>query len=164
MALTVITTMQTNAKTLVPGHQKAKYDQNNNGYPDLGVTLNGHYTSVYAYDNAGEYYWDLGDGRVQGTVSSISELDQETLTKCDYVVNYRGNFEDNPYMDSGWIQNLINCSGFDDNGHYSYIIVHETDPRYKGNPDYAIWGNWEYHVQTQSKLGNLVRPDKHMGE
>lgn len=32
------------------------------------------------------------------------------------------------------------------------------DPRYQGDPDWAVWGTWEYHVLTESKLGNLVRP------
>ena len=148
------------ASTRVPGHDKPKYDQDNNGYPDAGVEVNGHYTSLYAYDNNGDWYWDLGDGRVQGTVGSVSDLDQATLTKCDYVVNYRGGFDNNPFMDNGWIQNLINCKGFDDNGQYNYDIVHKSDPRYRGNPDWAVWGDWEYHVLTESKSGNLVRPDK----
>jgi len=40
--------------------------------------------------------------------------------------------------------------------------VHETDPRYRGNPDWAIWGTWEYHVLTISEYGNLVRPMKYI--
>lgn len=152
------------ASTMVPGHQKAKYDKDENEYPDKGVTVNGHYTSLYAYDNFGDWYWDLGDGREQGTIGSVDELDQATLTTCDYVVNYRGNFENDPFMDSGWIQNHINCSGYDDNGQYNYLIVHETDPRYEGtNPDLAIWGDWEYHVLTESGNGNLARPEKGVG-
>jgi|GEM_PF-3284790 len=77
------------SKTTVPGHSSPRYDQDGNGFPDAGVYVNGHYTSVYAYDANGDYYWDLGDGRVLGTVNSIDELDQATLTTCDYVVNYR---------------------------------------------------------------------------
>lgn len=149
------------ASTTVPGHQKAKYDSDNNGYPDVGVSVNGHYTSVYAYDNLGDWYWDLGDGRVNGTVASIADLDQTTLTQCDYVINYRGGFNNNSFMDFGWIQNHINCHGFDDNGQYNYLIVHETDKRYRGNPDWSIWGTWEYHVLTESGSGNLVRPMNH---
>ena len=148
------------AATTVPGHSTAKQDADNNGYPDVGVAVNGHYTSIYAYDAADDWYWDLGDGRVYGTVTSIGDLDQETLTRCDYVINYRGKFENDPFLDSGWIQNLINCSGYDDNGQYNYLIVHQTDPRYRGNPDWAIWGTWEYHVLTESHSGNLVRPMK----
>jgi len=147
--------------TVVPGHNK--WDQDNNGYPDAGVAVNGHYTSIYAYDDNGDWYWDLGDGRVQGTVSSVDDLDASTLTVCDYVVNYRGKFENDAFLNSGWIQNLINCSGYDDNNHYNYFIVHESDPRYRGNPDWAIWGTWEYHGLTVSGDGNLVRPMQYMG-
>ena len=137
----------TDSPTAVPGHC------------DRDGTVVGHYTSVYAYDANGDYYWDLGDGRVQGTVSSIDDLDQATLTVCDYVNNYRGDFGGDEFLNNGWIQNHINCSGYDDNNTYNYLIVHESDPRYEGNPDWAIWGNWEYHVLTISGYGNLVRPE-----
>ena len=151
------------AATTVPGHTGGRYDKDNNGIPDAGVYVNGHYTSVYAYDANGDYYWDLGDGRVQGTVGSLGDLDGSTLTVCDYVVNYRADFGNDPYMNAGWIQNHINCHGYDDNGHYNYLIVHKTDPRYTGNPDWAIWGDWEYHVLAGSGFGNLVRPQNHAG-
>ena len=36
-------------------------------------------------------------------------------------------------------------------------------PRYTGNPDWAIWGTWEYHVLTISGFGNLVRPEWAVG-
>lgn len=150
------------ASTLVPGHDSPRYDQDGNGYPDAGVYVNGHYTSVYAYDAGGDWYWDLGDGRVYGTVGSVDDLDQATLTVCDYENNYRADFGNDPFMDKGWIQNHINCHGYDDNGHYNYLIVHETDPRYRGNPDWAIWGDWEYHGLTISGEGNLVRPENHV--
>lgn len=143
--------------TVVPGHER--YDQDDNGYPDAGIEVNGKYTSVYAYDANGDYYWDLGDGRIQGTVDSVDDLDQATLTVCDYQVQYRGSFENDPFQDTGWIMNNINCQGYDDNGTYLYLIVNETDPRYTGNPNWAIWGNWEYHVLTTSGFGNLVRPE-----
>jgi hypothetical protein len=149
--------------TTVPGHSKTKQDADNNGYPDVGVEVNGHYTSVYAYDADGDWYWDLGDGRVQGTVASIDDLDQNTLSVCDYVNNYRGTFYNDTFMDSGWIQNHIRCYGYDGKGHWNYLIVHQTDPRYRGNPDWAIWGTWEYHVLTESGNGNLVRPEHHVG-
>ena len=145
------------AGTRVPGHESAKYDQDGNGIPDAGVYVNGHYTSVYAYDATGNWYWDLGDGRVQGTVSSVAALNAATLTRCDYVVNYRADFGNTPYMDEGWIQNHINCAGYDDNGQYNYLIVSRTDPRYTGNPAWAEWGTWEYHVLTESGKGNLVK-------
>lgn len=149
------------ASTAVPGHQSARYDTDGNGFPDEGVKVTGKYTSVYAYDASGDWYWDLGDGREQGTVGSITDLDAETLTVCDYQVQYRGSFENDPFMDTGWIMNNINCSGYDDNKTYNYIIVHETDPRYTGNPDWAIWDTWEYHTYTVSGSGNLVRPENH---
>jgi hypothetical protein len=64
------------ASTTVPGHTN-RYDQDNNGYPDAGKEVNGHYTSTYTYDSTHNYYWDLGDGRVAGTVDSIEDLDQK---------------------------------------------------------------------------------------
>ena len=139
------------SQTTVPGHC------------DKDGTVVGHYTSLYAYDANGDWYWDLGDGRVYGSVETVDALDQTTLTTCDYVVNYRGDFGDDPFMDDGWIQNHINCSGYDDNNQYNYLIVHESDPRYEGNPDWAIWGTWEYHVLTISGFGNLARPEVPVG-
>lgn len=50
------------ADTRVPGHSSARYDRDGNGIPDAGVYVNGHYTSIYAYDAGGDWYWDLGDG------------------------------------------------------------------------------------------------------
>lgn len=158
-----LTPVDATASTIVPGHATDRNDTDGNDIPDEGVVVNGHYTSVYTYDAAGDWYWDLGDGRTQGSVESIDELDATTLTVCDYVVNYRGTFENDPFLDSGWIQNHINCRGYDDNGKYNYLIVHETDPRYTGNPDWAIWGTWEFHVLTESGSGNLVRPRTHVG-
>lgn len=143
--------------TIVPG-QQGRYDTDGDGFPDKDEVVTGKYESVYAYDDAGDWYWDLGDGRIQGSVDSVDELDQTTLTVCDYQVQYRGSFDNDAFLDSGWIKNNINCSGYDDNGTYNYVIVHQTDPRYTGNPDWAIWGTWEYHVQTISGQGNLVRP------
>ena len=151
------------SSTRVKGHQSDRYDQDQNGISDAGVYVNGHYTSVYAYDDTGAYHWDLGDGRIYG-YPSIDLLDQETLTTCEYVINYRADFGNDPYMNDGWIQNHINCSGYDDNGHYNYLIVSDDDPRYTGNPDWALWGNWEYHVLSQSHDGNLVKVMKHLTE
>jgi hypothetical protein len=155
------------AGTMVPGHQKqvdsGKLDQDGNGIPDEGVVVNGKYTSLYAYDAEGGWYWDLGDGRVQGTVSGVEELDSETLTQCDYQVEYRGTFDNNPFMDSGWIINNINCNGYNDNNKYNYLIVHESDPRYRGISENSIWGTWEYKALTQSGMGNLARPQTPVG-
>lgn len=151
------------AGTEVPGHQGARYDQDENGYPDEGVVVTGVYTSLYAYDASGAWYWDLGDGRIQGTVGSVEELEAATLTVCDYVNQYRGTFENDPFMDTGWIKNNIHCYGYDGNGTYNYLIVHQSDPRYTGNPDWAVWDTWEYHVVTESGTGNLARPESHVG-
>jgi hypothetical protein len=142
-----------------------KWDQDGNGFPDAGVVVNGHYTSLYAVDASGAYYWDLGDGRVYTTpgIDSVDDLDQATLDVCDYVNNYRGSFENNAFQDTGWIQNHITCKGYSGTMHYNYLIVNESDPRYSGNPDWAIWGNWEYHVLTESGSGNLVNPYAHNG-
>lgn len=145
------------AQTTVRGHQKARYDQNGNGVPDAGVYVVGKYSMLYAYDQVGGYYSESSDGSVSGTVSSVDALDQDTVTACKYEVVYRGDFGDTPYLDEGWIINAINCTGVD-KGSYMYQIVSQTDPRYAGNPDWAIWGTWEYHVLTVSGTGNLVRP------
>ncbi|MEX2515113.1 MAG: hypothetical protein WD335_03220 [Candidatus Paceibacterota bacterium] len=138
-------------------------DEDDNGIPDEGEVVTGKYTALYAYDAAGDWYLDLGDGREQGTVNSVDELDQSTLTVCDYQVQYRGSFENDPFLDSGWIINDIKCSGYDNNGTYNYVIVHETDPRYTGNSDWAIWNTWEFHTYTVSGQGNLVRPENYVG-
>lgn len=133
------------AATAVPGHE------GRDGY------VNGHYTSLYAYDKYDDYYWDLGDGRVWGTVDSVDELDAETLTTCDYVVNYRADFGDDEFMDDGWIRNNIKCSGAE-KGNYNSLIVSDADPRYTGDPDRATWGTWEYVVDTWSGVGNVANP------
>lgn len=147
------------SSTQVPGHAR-KSDSDSNGYPDAGVLVNGHYTSVYAYDTNGNYYWDLGDGRIYTTVPSIDSLDQETRTVCDYNITYRADFGNNPYMDAGWIRQNITCQGFDypeNPGVFYYMIVHKTDPRYTGNPEWSLWGDWEYFVLVESGSGNLPR-------
>lgn len=158
-ALVLSTTSAAVAGTIVPGHAD-RHDADGNGYPDAGTVVNGHYTSLYAEDANGDYYWDLGDGRVLQSVPSVDDLDQDTLTTCDYQVTYRGSFENDAYLDSGWIKNQINCTGAE-KGTYNSTIVSQSDPRYTGNPDQAIWGTWEYHVNTESSLGNLARPMTH---
>lgn len=132
-------------------------DSNGNGIGDVGVQVNCNYTSYYATDASGNYYWDLGDGRVytQG-VSSPDELDPATLEECFYQVHTRGTFNDDPFMDSGAIQNHIRCVGPEGTSTYNYLIVSQDDPRYTGNAAWSIWGTWEYHVLTQSGDGNLV--------
>jgi hypothetical protein len=145
--------------TVVPG-QAARSDLDGNGFPDRGAVVSGHYLSLYAYDAHGAWYWDLGDGRVQGTVGSVDDLDAATLTRCDYVINYRGAFDNDPFLDTGWITNHIRCDGYAPSAVYNTLFVHKTDPRYVGNPALAIWGDWEIHVDTQSGFGNWARPHR----
>lgn len=131
----------------------SRQDQDGNGIGDAGVQVICAYTSIYAEDGNGDWYWDLGDGRIYGTVGSIDELDPETVVACYYQVNTRGDFGNDPYMDSGVIMNEIHCS---DGTAYTYFIVSQDNPLYTGNPDWAIWGTWEYHVLVESGSGNLV--------
>lgn len=162
LAALLLSSGAASAATTVPGHTGSKVDKDDNGYPDAGRVVVGHYYSLYAYDANEDYYWDLGDGRIYKTVESVADLDQATLTECDYVVNYRGTFENDPFMDTGVIANNIRCYGYEP-GTFNYQIVHESNPRYRGNPDWAIWGSWEFHVYTISGVGNLVRPINHVG-
>lgn len=138
--------------TVVPGHQT------DDGSIPVG-DVNGKYTSVYTYDANDDYYWDLGDGRVQGTVDSIDDLDQSTLTTCDYVVTYRGDFNGDPFLDSGWIRNNIKCHGYDYSKTQTYntLYVHETDPRYSENLE-PIWGSWGVLVDAVGGVGSVANP------
>lgn len=155
LLLTVFATTAS-ASTRVPGHDSDRYDQDTNGYSDAGQYINGHYTALYAYDANGDYYWDLGDGRIYKTVATIEDLDSATLTTCDYVINYRADFGNDPFMNEGWIQNLVSCRGAE-NGNFNSLIVSQTDPRYTGDPDNAVWGTWEYHVDAWSQWGNVLK-------
>ncbi len=141
---------------------KSNYkDEDNNGIPDEGEVVTGAYKSVYAFDATGSYYWDLGDGRVQGDASSIADLDQATLSVCDYKVVYRATFGNDPFMDTGWIRNNIKCNGYsyDKAKTYNYLIVHETDHRYSEDAP-EIWGSWAYFVDTESGVGNKLAGPK----
>jgi hypothetical protein len=133
-------------------------DTDNNSIGDAGVQVICNYDSVYAYDADGDYYWDLGDGRVYTSpgISSIEDLDPTTLSVCDYRIHTKGDFGNDPYMNSGDISNMIRCHGYDGVATYHYQIVSDDDPRYRGDPNYAIWGTWEYHVLTESGNGNYI--------
>ncbi|MEQ6903760.1 hypothetical protein [Nocardioides sp. YIM 152588] len=155
LAVTGIAGTASAAPTTTPGQSKAKYDQDGNGVPDAGVYVTGSYKSYYGEDANGDYYWDLGDGRVYKSVETPDDLDQATRVDCDYKNTYRADFGNDPFMDQGWIINNINCS---DGTAYHFLIVSDEDPRYTGDPDNAIWGTWEYHVNAQSGSGNLANP------
>jgi hypothetical protein len=138
---------------------------------DAGVFVNGHYTELFAFYGDDNWYLDYGDdrpGNPDGNVGSVEELDEETRTVCDYVVNYRADFGNDYFMNSGWVQNHIKCSGYfvkngDTPRHENWTIVHKTDPRYEGNPDESKFeGDWEYHTHTISKEGSVLIPYKHM--
>jgi hypothetical protein len=133
-------------------------DQDSNGIGDVGVEVVCNYDSYYAVDGSGAYYWDLGDGRVYTSpgVTDPTDLDAATLDECFYRIHTRGTFNNDPFQDSGQISNMIRCTGASGTASYSYQIVHQSDPRFTGNPDFAIWGTWEYHVLTESGSGNLV--------
>ena len=135
-------------------------DVDGNGIGDTGVQVVCNYSAYYADDASGDYYWDLGDGRVytQG-VTSPDELDQTTITECFYQVHTRGSFNNDPFQDTGEIRNNIHCIGPDGASTFNYLIVASDHPRYTGNPDWAVWGTWEYVIYTESGQGNLiVRP------
>lgn len=140
----------------------SKTDADNNGYPDVGVVVTRHWTSLYAYDWNGDWYWDLGDGRVLGTVGSPDDLDDASYNECSYVNQSRGTFENNPYQDSGWISNHIDCNGTDGHGHWNYLMVHRTDPRFTGDAARIAeldWGpDWEFKVLTELGTGNFFKP------
>jgi hypothetical protein len=135
-------------------------DEDDNGIADEGEVVTGRYKAIYAYDGSGDTYtYNLSNRRVEGgSVASVDDLDDETLTVCYYTVQYRGTFENDPYQDTGWIKNIITCKG-QDKGSYSYLFVHESDPRYTGEKPVAFGGSWEYHVLTQSGAGNTVVTD-----
>ena len=93
----------------------------------------------------------------------------EVWGPCDLRVTYRGDFGNDPYLDSGSISNHYVCDNGDGTtSTYNYLIVSEDDPRYTGNPEWAVWGTWEYKVLTQGGRGNepyggngnLVQPYK----
>lgn len=84
----------------------------------------------------------------------VTGVEHWTEDGCDYTMQYRGAFENDPYLNSGWIKNVIHCEG----EQFTYTIVHETDPRYDGDPDRAIWGSWEWHGYTASGHGQLANP------
>lgn len=102
------------------------------GHCEKTGTVVGHYTFVYE-----------GDGYV-----------------CKYVVNYRGDFGGDPYLDNGRIMNMINCTGGSvgsDNPNartnYTYMFVSEGEPQWDEN---NIWGTWDWDILTVPGEGNVA--------
>lgn len=121
--------------TTVPGQSGSRVDADGNGYPDAGQVVSGNYTDTYSG----------ADG------------------VCEVRVNYRGTYENDPFLDTGWIQNHWRCVASDGSvTTYQYLLVHESDPRYTGNPDWSVWNTWEYKILTESGAGNYVRPASHV--
>jgi hypothetical protein len=114
------------AATTVPGHTGSRTDADNNGISDAGVQVVGNYTDTYVYGDA----------------------------VCSVRVNYRGDFGNTPSLDSGVITNHYVCKGPDGVQTFYYQIVSNDQPQYQGNPEWAEWGTWEYHVLTQGGQGN----------
>lgn len=141
-----------NGSTVVTGHQT------DDGSIPNGI-VNGKYKALYASDNSGDWFFDLGDGRIQGTVGSVDELDQSTLTVCNYEVIYRGDFMGDPFLDNGWIRNNISCSGYlyENTQTFNTLYVHETDPRYSEELE-PIWGSWGIFVDAVGGTGNAANP------
>jgi hypothetical protein len=111
-------------------------DADGNGYPDLGEVVTGQEWQTVEYPTAG--------------------------STCEYFLNYRGEFDNDRYQDSGWIQNVVTCTGGDyEGGPWTFLIVHESDPRFTGEGT-AVWNEWEYHVQVEPGIGNLevLRPER----
>jgi hypothetical protein len=137
----------------------AAQQRGNSGNNGNGGRVTGMYKATYAYDENGDHYWynRSNRGLEQGTVDSIDELDQETLTTCEYKVQYQGSFGDDPYLDMGWIRNNIVCTG-ENPDNQNVLYVSEEDHRYTGEGK-PIWGTWEYFVDAQRGEGNVLVTD-----
>jgi hypothetical protein len=99
-----------------------------------------------------------GNGSVPGQLGREGAVTGHYLTTqygCDYIVNYRGDFVGDAYLNDGWIFNKYVC---EDGTQGTYLIVYKTEPRWTGNPDRAIWGEWEIVVDTQEGVGNVANP------
>jgi hypothetical protein len=93
------------------------------------------------------------EGR-DGTVTGVYEAEDGD---SDVRVQYRGDFGEDPGLNDGWIKNVFDNA---DGTRETYLIVHETDPRYTGNEENAIWNEWEIAVHTVSGEGNIANPHR----
>lgn len=135
-----------------------RYDEDGNGFPDEGVEVTGMYKAVVAYDADGNMYMRNPSG-IGREIGNMDDLNQETLTTCDYKVQYRGTFANDPYQDTGWIRNNVVCTGYEPDTQ-TILWVHETDPRYTGNGEPAFGGDWEVRIETRRGRGNLPITDE----
>src|SRR5215218_10963781 len=89
----------------------------------------------------------------EGRAGTVTGVYKTTDGESDVLVQYRGDFGGDAYLDNGWIKNVYyNADGTTE----TYLIVHNTDPRYTGqNP---IWGDWDIVVNTVSGQGNIANP------
>lgn len=135
--------------------QRGNDKNSGNGDKETGM-----YKSTYAYDDEGDWYgYNMSNQElVFGTVASIDELDQETLTTCYYKVQYQGSFGDDPYLDMGWIRNNVVCKGYEPDNR-NVLFVSQEDERYTGEGE-PIWGTWEYFVDARRGEGNVLITDE----
>lgn len=142
----------------VSAQQRGNDGNNGNGDKETGM-----YKATYAYDQNGDWYgYNMSNqGAESGTMNSVEDLDQSTVTVCEYKVQYQGSFGDDPYLDMGWIRNNIVCKGYEPDNR-NVLYVSEGDPRYTGEGT-PIWNTWEYFVDAQRGEGNVenhVRPSR----
>jgi hypothetical protein len=137
----------------VSARQRGNDKNRGNGDRETGM-----YKATYAYDADDWYGYNLSNaGAESGTVGSVDELDQDTLTVCEYKVQYQGSFGDDPYLDMGWIRNNVVCKGYEPDNR-NVLFVSQGDPRYTGEGT-PIWDTWEYFVDARRGEGNVLVTD-----
>lgn len=103
----------------------------------------------------GQQRLDVNNNGYPDAGKVVTGVYTEEAYGCSYVVSYRGAFEDNAYLDSGWILNVATCP----DGQFTYLIVHESDPRYRtAGSSQNIWGTWRIVKETSSGTGNVANP------
>ncbi len=110
------------------------------------------------YNGYGPTYVVPGQAeRTDGPVNYKTTLENYQDSGCDYILFGRGEFQSRAdgsvFQTTGWIKNHIVC----EDGVYNYTIVHNTDPRYTGDVDNAIWNTWEIVKYTESGAGNTAK-------
>jgi len=154
LGTTALATLGLTGISSVSAQQRGNDKNQGNGDKETGM-----YKATYAYDANGDWYGDNMSnlGEESGSVSAISELDQDTVTVCEYKVQYQGSFGDDPYLDMGWIRNNVVCTGYEPDNR-NVLFVSKEDNRYTGDGT-PIWGTWEYFVDAQRGSGNVLVTD-----